>query len=763
MFLPTIDDRTYSQILEEALARVAVHNPEWTNFTESDPGVTLLQLFAFMAESLHYRANLIPERNRLKFLDLLQIPRLPPAAAQGMVILTNERGPAEVVTLSEELAVSAGPTSFVTRNGLDVLPVETRLFIKARLDVTEEQDAAEMYDELYSALVQETEQLAYYKTQPVEFPTSGTAVAPLDVHGSTVDGNLWLALLARDGEDPTSVAREIAGRTLTLGMMPAVQVTRRVLAPGGREAPEVAPPLAFSISTATVTPPPDEQPHYVRLDAHLDADPREELCLAQLVLPGEGEFGIWSAVDPVVEGTGAFPPALEGEDISDRVIAWIVIHQDESADQATALDFKLSWVGLNAVRVTQEIRVCGELVGQGTGEPDQQFRLVNLPVIASSLSLTVAGEPWSPIEDLLAAPPEVPSERAVDSAPAARASSNNGSAGAGSAGVAARVYVIDRTSGQIRFGDGLHGARPRGAIVASYAYGGGPKGNVGIGAINRSSELPSGFRVSNPVPTWGGSEGESVADAERRIPRVLRHRDRAVSVDDWKDILERTPGIALGRAEVLPLVHPDPDVQAESPGIVTVMVIPRERHRGEPPVPDRYFLDAVCSHLAPRRLLTTEVYVLGPSYVPIAVSVGIDVVPGYDIAPVVQAAKERIRRFLSPLYGGFEAKGSEQGTGWPLSTPVVDRELMAQVAREDGVAGVHALKLWKITSGGMVPALSVPLRGLELPYLKQISVLAGDAADLGVQAGQGGPTEGTAGSDGTSRKQVPVPVLPPEC
>ncbi len=39
------------------------HYPEWTDFNSSDPGVTLLQLFAFLAEGLLYRASLISKQN----------------------------------------------------------------------------------------------------------------------------------------------------------------------------------------------------------------------------------------------------------------------------------------------------------------------------------------------------------------------------------------------------------------------------------------------------------------------------------------------------------------------------------------------------------------------------------------------------------------------------------------------------------------------------------------------------------------------------
>ena len=66
--VPEIDTRNYDEILSEAIARIPVHTPEWTNFTDSDPGITVLQLFSFMTENLLYRSNQIPERNRLKFL-----------------------------------------------------------------------------------------------------------------------------------------------------------------------------------------------------------------------------------------------------------------------------------------------------------------------------------------------------------------------------------------------------------------------------------------------------------------------------------------------------------------------------------------------------------------------------------------------------------------------------------------------------------------------------------------------------------------------
>ena len=81
--LPAIDDRRYQPLVDETLARVPVHTPEWTNFNQSDPGVTLVQLFSFLTENLLYRANLSPERNRAKFLQLLQLPLRTAEAQRG--------------------------------------------------------------------------------------------------------------------------------------------------------------------------------------------------------------------------------------------------------------------------------------------------------------------------------------------------------------------------------------------------------------------------------------------------------------------------------------------------------------------------------------------------------------------------------------------------------------------------------------------------------------------------------------------------------
>ena len=79
---PILDDRSYAQLRDELVARIPVYTPEWTDHHPSDPGITLLELFAFLGENLLFRFNQIPDATKLAFLRLLDIP-LRPAVAGG--------------------------------------------------------------------------------------------------------------------------------------------------------------------------------------------------------------------------------------------------------------------------------------------------------------------------------------------------------------------------------------------------------------------------------------------------------------------------------------------------------------------------------------------------------------------------------------------------------------------------------------------------------------------------------------------------------
>jgi predicted phage baseplate assembly protein len=792
--IPVLDDRSFDQLVAEAKARIPVHTPEWTNLNDSDPGITILELFAFLTENLLYRSNRIPEANRIKFLTMLGISLQPASPGNGLVTFSNDSGPLQPpLALPAGTALQAVQVPFLTTTGLGVLPVTAAPYYKAPQTLDTATQA--QYQLLYQTFLDSSSDvLTFYQPVALPPPATGKPDPVIDLGdpvNGTIDRSLWLAILGPKNTDPDLVRAAIAGQTLSIGIYPATQTPGEVLAPMTTGGPGVDPGLVFEIAA----PEPDLSAgygigpaNYARLPITY-ADPvLQAPGVVQVTLPPYQQLLLWD-FDPEEEGTGDYPPLVDDATVTARLVTWIrvrypplpdssattttptssespataqgdctggcgclgaastvptsaVLAADASSGQPTG---RLTWAGLNAASAVQAVPVSQEIVGMGTGTPFQTFSVANTPVVmdATGLLLEVQGPDgwttWQQIDDIYAA--------AAD----------------------ATVYMLDPASGLITGGSGLFGARfPLGEQVrATYRYGGGLQGQVAIGAINKSATLPGGFSVSNPVATWGASDPQSASDGEASITRWLRHRDRLVTAEDFSDVTWRTPGVDLGRVEVLPLFNPDGPNPAQTwPGMVTVLVIPRsDPIHPNAPVPDLLFLNAVCSWLDPRRLVTTEVHVRGPQYQQIWISVGIEVLPGQVPTLVQQAVSAAVQAFLSPLTGGLPTGNASAGiltgnpagggSGWPLGTDVRSQDIEAVATRVAGVRYVDSVLIAGVGADGTVVASMdpVPITGLQLP-----------AATVFVNNGAAeAPSSLIGGSQPAPLTQVPVPVVPPVC
>jgi hypothetical protein len=758
--IPSIDDRRYQDLVTEALARVPVHNPEWTNFNKSDPGVTLIELFAFLTENLLYRANQIPERNRRKFLQLLGVPLQPSASAVGLVTFTNDRGPLETITLNSGIEVRAGQVPFRTDQGLDVLPVEAIVYYKQK-DTPQDAAVTEYYKQLYASYKLSPgadPNIQLYRTVPMEGKEGGE----VSISEDTTDHSLWIALLKRSSDqasDLDAVREKIAGKTISLGVVPAMDQAGQHLAPGGGANTEAEALLNFSLPNApNGLLSDDRKPKYKPLVPAVRGNVLESPGVVELTLPSRDELKIWTNLDPLEQGVQEFPPSLEDSKLSARVITWIRIQT------SAAVRTKILWLGINTVPVQQRAHITSELLPDGTGAPDQVVTLSRKPIVPKSVRLVVSpptGEvtQWLEIDDLLSAGPEVQvSDPKLP--PGAKPLTN----------LPVEVFVVDAEAGQIKFGDGFRGKRPpAGAkLRVSYDYGVGSAGNVGAGSISTSPALSAGIKVSNPVRTWNGAEAETVTEGEKQIARYLQHRDRLVNATDFETITMRTPGVDIGRVDVIPAFNPEltPNAAGDAPGAVTLMLIPRtDLKQPDAPFPDDVFLNAICRYLDPRRLVTTELFLKGPVYKGIWVSVGINVIAGVATAEVREAVKQALLDFLAPLSKSAGTIGDSLTSlttpayasaqkGWPLSKPVTGRELLAVASRVPGVLLVN--DVW-IAEGDKPKADQISISGLELPRVLGITVAIGDPMDIDQLRGQ------TTAVDTTAPQIVPVPVIPEEC
>ena len=92
--IPNLDDRRFDDLVAEATARIEAHTPEWSNIAPGDPGSALIDLFAWLTETILYRQNLIPLRQRRAFMNLLSMPLRPAAPATGLVCVDAGATPA---------------------------------------------------------------------------------------------------------------------------------------------------------------------------------------------------------------------------------------------------------------------------------------------------------------------------------------------------------------------------------------------------------------------------------------------------------------------------------------------------------------------------------------------------------------------------------------------------------------------------------------------------------------------------------------------
>jgi hypothetical protein len=718
---PILDDRSYQQLRDELVRRIPVYTPEWTDHNASDPGITLIELVAFLGENLLFRFNQIPEATNLAFLRLLQVPLYPAAPARALVTMTTDQREGALVPLGSE--VRAGNLPFRTQNEVQVWPVSFVVVARVQSAAPDPQKEPEVHEFAVRAVdalgLGPGQEAVYYENQTL--PPDGNV--PAVDFGATVDGMLWVAVLKEKNTDPD----KLPGALLNLGFVPdpIVPTLDQIKACPGAGSASAAPLVEWQVSTADKDP--DGKPVYRKVVAEGDTTRGlSQQGVVRLRLPGgPARPGLFPVSDPDLLGTDDLPPALDDK-TTEKILFWLRAFRPDGSRFG-----KVQLVGANAAEVLQFQKARPEFLGTGNGQPGQRYRLVHRPVIEGSLVLEVeeAGgwQRWQAADGFHASGPDD------------------------------RVFVVDLEAGEVRFGNGVQGWPPQigqRLRAVEYLYGGGVEGNVPPKAISKLAAVPAGpvpsVKVANPLRAYGGSAAETVAAALDRIPGELRRHDRAVTASDFQELALATPGADVGRAECLPRFYA-PSRTPERPGVVSVVVWPREdpRHPNAP-LPDRNLLRAVCDWLDRRRLVTTELYVIPPVYRKVAVVVGLHIKPGYGVEAVRRWVELVLRQYLAPLppYGPF-------GGGWPLGRRVHGPELEAAALQVEGVEFLEGLSVagWDESNQKWVPG-SVTLALYEVPELAEITVQDGPPT---VDPGQ------TLGPPPSAKVPVPVPILRQEC
>ncbi|MFO8009704.1 MAG: putative baseplate assembly protein [Dehalococcoidia bacterium] len=125
---PNLDDRKFQDLVREARARIPRYCPEWTDHNLSDPGITLIELFAWMVDVLLYRVNRVPEKTHIKFMEMMGIKLEPPQPARADVTFRLSAPQPEAITVPRGTEVATVRTetrdaiNFTTDEDLTIVP-----------------------------------------------------------------------------------------------------------------------------------------------------------------------------------------------------------------------------------------------------------------------------------------------------------------------------------------------------------------------------------------------------------------------------------------------------------------------------------------------------------------------------------------------------------------------------------------------------------------------------------------------------------------
>ncbi|WP_135550808.1 putative baseplate assembly protein [Paenibacillus cymbidii] len=712
--LPNLDDRTFEQLVKDARRAIPKLLPEWTDENAHDPGITMVEMLAWLTEMQQYYLNRITAHHERKFLKLLGVRQ---HAAESATADVTFSGVDELTVLPKGTRLIALDQLFETAATTTLLPVKLE-----KLIVRTEESAGDYTSSNAHAGI------SYYA-----FGTEARAGSRLYIgFDSALPAGTDVALSIRlyDGY-PVPMAPEEAGegRRVTSG-----KVSWKYYSGAGAEAADgggegwlpaelvwdetahlsrsgsVVLRLPAEMKPMLVHPATDRRrywlactleqegyelaPRIERIALNTVAAVQRETFGEARLFGGSGEAGFaiefashW-AYHGFVQVQVGNPERGEWRDWRETAElggcgaddAVYTVSRDPQR-KSVVLTFgdgshgRIPPKGENNVRVVygKPVFLQSRWLGRANGLPGQTFELNQPGIIASKFLLQIGrtepGEPDLVWEDWRMA----------------KDFDHSGSYD--------RHYVYDAAEGTIRFGDNEAGIVPPigetdNVRIVSLQTGGGQRGNVKAGLIAVIDTYDRKLReltVTNDFAATGGTEPESLEDAKLRVHQELRDPQRAVTSEDYETIARRTPGLRVARVKAIPLYAPGlrDYPQAQAPAQVTVAVVPY----GETAQPQASagFLESVRRHLDKHRLLTTELHVIPAVYIKITVHAVVVVEP--QMKDNTQLVRDELTQLLAPLDGPDGTKG------WTFGRSVYKGDIYGAINRVKGVSYVQDLWL----------------------------------------------------------------------
>lgn len=620
---PKLDDRAFADLVAEARQRIALYTPEWTDHNLSDPGMTLIELFAFMTDVALYRMNRVPDKTYIKLMGLLgmQLRESEPARVPVTFWLSSPQPITMTIPVATEMATQRTETEkaiiFSTDATADILVPKLSHLLASSGNLGDGRAFTN-----YSATDLQNGRLRF-PVFPSTPPVTGDAFYlgfEEDLSNHIISLNLDVAIAEGSGIDPNK------------------------------------PPYIFEVLST------EASQNWIEVE--IEKDETKALNVSGIIR--------------------LYLPRMRRAPRDDKMAYWLrgrldltrVSEQYRQTPMLTKIAVQSWGITIGATHVT---RVSNEILGRSDGTPGQTFLLQNVPLVARSLNEHIVvksengtEERWYEVADFASSTPED------------------------------KVYSINSQTGEVRFGPALpqrdgtihrFGEIPTQNSLISmrqYRYGGGTKGNLAPLAMNvLKTSIPYIARVVNRQSANGGLDAENVTIAKERVPAYLRTLNRAVTASDFEYLADEASPGQIGRVFCLqpPLT---------SRGEVNILIIPSVARLQGFISPESLYVstelrDRVQQYLDERRLLSTRLQVMAPTYQWVETEIRVKAAKHQDAETIRQAVENRLFTFINPLVGG------QDGKGWPFGRDLYASDIIAVLLAVPGVDSVRYVRLYPIT------------------------------------------------------------------
>lgn len=784
LILPNLDDKPFVQIAEEARSLIPSSAPEWTDHNIHDPGITFVELFAWLAEVEHYRLNQTAATSYERFFSLMGLTPLGAQAAEvtvafefdplrsGLLVPSNTKIWAIGI---ESIPFQTTRDSYLTKAKLKKVVTHTngREIVQTTAEKSEVgyyeafgpapaiDDFLRLeFDEWFAEPRGQLEILLFEDDLPSRTPLSPQAEGfessakvrweyrtdPAEPNGEwqqlevIYDGTLNFSrsgdLIFRSPEDPA------AGNHRQL---------RAVLSEGRYEIP----PRIVSIRTNVIRARQVETIVNEILGGGLGtADQLVRLQKAPLFINAVVDDGPFQVGD-VLDWKALTDRLLEAEQLFESPLKETVLYVASRLREilGTGLENFVPIPGdvlqlrqyllaqaFDTLISSPDFYQPGQFLGVPAPQDSPKFgEDPNCLKLASvrrfNRSLLQAIFPDLLPYDGLVVQTSLPGGAADDGPQAWRSWEKVESFL--ESGPDDRHYVLDPIAGTILFGNGLNGRVPEVSELIRarfYRYSQMEKGNVPAGhQWMLGLALPDNTQIvkrANVVAAAGGREKETLEETKIRSREVFRKETAILTGKDYETLTLGTPGLRVARVKVVPNFSPRLSM-LKLPGEVTIIVAPQPPPRkafpnAGPSEPSDGFLRTIRNYLERRRLVTTNIHVIGPRFVPVSVSSRVFLKKRVAEAQARERINQTLVEFLDPVFGG-----PQKGRGWPFGRSVFPSEVSQQLSRLEGVDYVTRVALNNLQAG---ESLGLPYNGLPTSGAHAITVIPfearGQEADL---------------------------------